>query len=490
MRKIILHSTFIIIILCAIPLIAAAQIFPIANGSDNTMGGGGAFDGTNMLLSIRGDSTGPNVITVQRVSPGGTLVGSRIATGKTGSSPMLAFDGSRYLMVWTDVFPIFAGGDTNGIGNIYGQFIETSGASSGNSFTIATDVNIKFGQGRGSIQCYDTTYIITYVKGPDHHTDYLYAQRIGKSGALIGTPVQISSQYAREHAVAFDGTNFLIAWCKVDHPATDDEIMGQLLSSSGALVGGNFVIDGSEVASDNPVTMVFDGSRYLVMFHDQAIADGDWNLIGRFVTPSGTPAERFLICDSTKSPFYVTAAFDGRNYMITWIERAGSTRIRGQYYTVAGTPINSAFTLFDTSGGKFPMGGVGGFLEEHFFVSAVMIDSAFSDLDIYGLLWNASPTAIVENGSQNSVRTFALDQNFPNPFNPSTTITYSLSSDGPVLLTVSDLLGRTVATPVNEIQHRGTHRITFNAGNLSSGVYIYSLRAGLFTDIKKMILMR
>ena len=85
---------------------------------------------------------------------------------------------------------------------------------------------------------------------------------------------------------------------------------------------------------------------------------------------------------------------------------------------------------------------------------------------------------------------FSLSQNFPNPFNPSTMIQYSIADAQRVELKVYDLLGREVQTLVNEMQNPGSYNVMFNAQNLSSGVYFYKLTAGSFTDIRKMTLVK
>jgi len=85
---------------------------------------------------------------------------------------------------------------------------------------------------------------------------------------------------------------------------------------------------------------------------------------------------------------------------------------------------------------------------------------------------------------------FALHQNYPNPFNPSTAIKYDLPSDVHVTLRVYDLLGRTVATLVDEMQQSGYHQYQFDATNIASGVYFYSMKAGEFSTVKKLLLLR
>jgi len=83
-----------------------------------------------------------------------------------------------------------------------------------------------------------------------------------------------------------------------------------------------------------------------------------------------------------------------------------------------------------------------------------------------------------------------LSQNYPNPFNPSTVITYALKSSQNVNLTVYDQLGRQVAVLVNDKRSNGSHQITFDASNLSSGIYFYRLRTENSLLTKKMLLIK
>jgi hypothetical protein len=88
------------------------------------------------------------------------------------------------------------------------------------------------------------------------------------------------------------------------------------------------------------------------------------------------------------------------------------------------------------------------------------------------------------------VSTFTLAQNYPNPFNPSTNISYTVGSHQFVSLQVYDVLGRKVATLVNEAKDAGTYSVRFDASSLPSGVYLYRLQAGNFSETKKLLLMK
>ena len=96
----------------------------------------------------------------------------------------------------------------------------------------------------------------------------------------------------------------------------------------------------------------------------------------------------------------------------------------------------------------------------------------------------------IEGASGETVTDYRLEQNYPNPFNPSTTIKFDVADFGLVNLKVYDVLGNEVATLINKELPAGNYRVTFDASQLASGVYIYRLRAGGFIVSKKMILLK
>jgi len=105
------------------------------------------------------------------------------------------------------------------------------------------------------------------------------------------------------------------------------------------------------------------------------------------------------------------------------------------------------------------------------------------DADNFSLL--GSSDAEISNPEE-----YTIVENYPNPFNPTTTISYSLVEAGKVSLTVYDLAGRQVAEVVNGLREAGTHEVTFDATGLSSGVYIYQLSADGVRTSGKMMLMK
>ncbi len=97
---------------------------------------------------------------------------------------------------------------------------------------------------------------------------------------------------------------------------------------------------------------------------------------------------------------------------------------------------------------------------------------------------------VTSNNERETPEKFALYQNYPNPFNPTTNIRYSLAEASDVTLTVYDVLGRRVATLVNEVQSSGQYTVNFDATRLASGTYIYRLQTGDFVSVKKMMLIK
>jgi len=85
---------------------------------------------------------------------------------------------------------------------------------------------------------------------------------------------------------------------------------------------------------------------------------------------------------------------------------------------------------------------------------------------------------------------YSLDQNYPNPFNPNTTIYYNIKENGLVQIKVFDMQGQEIAELVNSIQGSGSYKVNFDASNLPSGLYIYTITTNDFKQSKKMLLLK
>ncbi|MBE0571755.1 MAG: right-handed parallel beta-helix repeat-containing protein [Ignavibacteriaceae bacterium] len=117
-----------------------------------------------------------------------------------------------------------------------------------------------------------------------------------------------------------------------------------------------------------------------------------------------------------------------------------------------------------------------------------------NDMGAYGgpntINWIVTDVENDEKENSQTPNEFKLSQNFPNPFNPKTTIQYSIKERTPVELVLYDILGRVVEVLVNEEQDAGYYKVDFIAGNLASGIYLYRLKVGDFIETKKMLLIK
>ncbi len=117
-------------------------------------------------------------------------------------------------------------------------------------------------------------------------------------------------------------------------------------------------------------------------------------------------------------------------------------------------------------------------------------DNAWHNPSVFGDVPLVTTTGVDDNGFGETPAQFSLQQNFPNPFNPTTTIRYALSRSSDVRIMVYNTLGQEVAVLINEYQSEGNHNIQFNATHLSSGVYFISMQAGSNHFKRKIVLLK
>ena len=117
-------------------------------------------------------------------------------------------------------------------------------------------------------------------------------------------------------------------------------------------------------------------------------------------------------------------------------------------------------------------------------------DDSVSTLFMLDIICNNTPTGVGGQPSSLLPASYALGQNYPNPFNPSTTVHYEVPQATYVKITVYEVLGREVATLVNELKQPGRYEAVFDGRNLASGVYLYRMQAGSFVQTRKLLMIR
>ncbi len=117
-------------------------------------------------------------------------------------------------------------------------------------------------------------------------------------------------------------------------------------------------------------------------------------------------------------------------------------------------------------------------------------DQSWSSTARWLYTWIGDQWTVGVNDEEVTPFTYELFQNYPNPFNPATQIKYSVAKSGMVSIKIFDILGRQVKELVNEFHAAGVYSVSFNAANLSSGVYLYQVKADGFQSTKKMMLIK
>lgn len=137
--------------------------------------------------------------------------------------------------------------------------------------------------------------------------------------------------------------------------------------------------------------------------------------------------------------------------------------------------------------GFIPVGAVGDTTQAGIVVWSNDVKNVIKIIGAQGVIGPIDTDVAEKN---HTARAYQLLQNYPNPFNPATTIAYSVPELGHVSLKVFDLLGREVATLVDDMKLAGNYKVNFDASKLPSGMYIYQLQTDNFTRIRKMVLLR
>lgn len=199
----------------------------------------------------------------------------------------------------------------------------------------------------------------------------------------------------------------------------------------------------------------------------------------------GGPSTELLssICQTYDGGFIMTgytSSFGFGGSTDLWLVRTNNLGDTLWTKSVGGSSYERGFSVQTTT-------------DSGFIVTGYTTSNGASDVYLVRLKNNNQTTGI-EVDEDLELTTFKLFQNYPNPFNPSTKIRFSIPNVGTGLaltvLKVYDVLGNEIAALVNEYKEAGTYEIDFNANQLSSGIYFYTLSTGSFIETKKMILLR
>jgi len=469
--------------------------------------------GSQLRTTIAGDGSGGAIVTwqygsypsyshiyAQRIDSAGVrkwpAAGVPVCTA-TGDqfNPTIASDNAGgAIIAWRD--------QRNGpADDVYAQRIDSSGSALWTVDGVAISATTGYQSNPAIVSDDAGGAIITWTDSRNGSNTDIYAQRISALGAALwtsnGVEISVGAEEQSSPMIVGDGIGgAIIAWQDSRNTANYD-IYAQRVSASGVVqwaANGTAISTAAgfqyapAIASDDSGGAIMTWWSYLSGEYDVYARRIDAAGVAQW-TPDGVPICT-LAASRQDGPTITKDGFGGA--YIAWMD-----------YRSGGNPDIYAQRI-DASGGiQWPADGVGistttGSQSAPTIVHDGISGAIMAWVDTRGIYASRVNSAGALGGTSVAVEetddripgAFALMQNFPNPFNPSTTLSYSLSVSSRVDLRVFDLLGREVAELVNREQHPGTYTVAFDASGLASGMYFYRLTAGDFAQTKKLLLTK
>ena len=297
------------------------------------------FDGTNYLVVWQDERNGDTSdIYGARVNrAGGVLDPSGIAITTAANaqySPSVAFAGTNYLVVWQDRrnYPSF---------DIYGARVNQAGLVL-DSIGIAISTAM-YDQGEPSVAFNDTNYLVVWQDNRNSSFD-IYGARVSQTGTILdsaGTVISLAAYWQSSPSVAFDSTNYLVAW--QDNRNSQFDIYGARVSQTGSVLDANSIAISTAAYSQVSPSVAFDGTNYLVVWQDNR--NGSFDIYGARVSPTGAVLDTSGIAISTTADdqYSSSIACNGTNHFVVWTdERNGRGNIYGARVSQTGTVLDSA----------------------------------------------------------------------------------------------------------------------------------------------------
>ena len=377
---------------------------------------------------------------------------------------------------------------------IYGQLFENDGTNRGGEFQINTYTNDDQASpsvygltGGGFVSCWTSLE-------QDGSFHGVYGQMYDNFSNKRGGEFQVNTYTENgQNGACISGLlggGFLVCWQSFGQDGSWYGIYAQLFYSDGSKHGTEFQVNSHvELYQVGPRTCELSNGDFIICW-DNLDNSGENSFCKYFL---GTPLVHSLYSFSLKIPLY-DETLNSTTVNFEW-QKASQIHLNFQweleyslYLDQSEDFINpqkysgiydTTYSLQDLTPGQTYFWKV--------LAKNIEGDSLWSS-EIFGFY--VSPAAAIENDLNLKPETFKLYANYPNPFNPSTVISYHIPVISDVELSIYNLLGQKVKMLVSEKQSAGHHTFEWDAGEFASGVYFYRIEAGEFQDVKKMILLR
>jgi len=408
--------------------------------------------------------------------------------------PAVAMDAvGNFVVVWED--------KRNGWYNrdIYAQRYAADGTPIGDNFKVNDDQGSAGPEYPAVAMDAAGNFVVVWQDRRNDDWD-IYAQRYAADGTPIGNNFKVNdntgSLWQRLPSVAVDAVgNVLVVW--QDGYNRNWDIYAQRYAADGTPIGDNFKVNDDSGSAEqwSPAVAMDAAGNFVVVWQDER--NDDWDIYAQRYAADGTPiGSNFKVNDDQGSArqWVPAVAMDAvGNFVVVWEdERNGDWDIYGQRYSSDGTPLGNNFivTKYRYKDQFQPDVKL---WNGRIYTVWTTTHAGGTGLDIWAnvLDWNDPYTRIAED-SPASVETYYLAPNYPNPFNPSTTIRYHLPRASRVKLQVYNPLGQVVRTLVEAQQPAGRYTVQWDGRDdsgrqLPAGVYFYRLKAGQFEQVRKCV---
>ncbi|MFH2034812.1 MAG: T9SS type A sorting domain-containing protein, partial [Candidatus Zixiibacteriota bacterium] len=433
-------------------------------------------------------------IYLQLISSGGTLSGGNILLNTDNSSvpqsePSLAVSDTAILTVWNDTRSVI--GMTGQ--RIFGKYLDYNGVSISGEFVISDSSNINI-KSQPQVTLLPNNTALVVWQEITGGMPMVLGRFLNPDGTFLSSIFTISND---ANDIGNDDINlsvspgniFVIGWIARDAAGGPMAVVARY-NASGAFINrftytspiGGVDISDIAIAIDNSehIYLLWEGSDSRLYF-SRCSSTGLIDINGS------------MIEDVSSADFEPAITVDSDGNMILCYIRT-SANIRRLYYQVFNTSLN-AFLKSYASPLVVPFMGSPSIAVANHDLYFVWVDPREDGMNIYSASITYTPSAMDDDKNIVIPDNFSLEQNFPNPFNPSTTIRFNLPHLSKVNLSIYNLLGEKVMTLIDREMTAGVHSISWNGEDengikIGSGIYFYRLNSGQYEQSRKMILLK
>jgi hypothetical protein len=378
-----------------------------------------AFDGTNYLVVWTDYRNGSNSADIYgtRVSISGTVLdpdGIAICTAASyQGDPSVAFGGTNYLVVWTDRRNFWVSYD-----DVYGARVSVDGTVlDAQGIVISTQA---YNQSEPAVAFDGTNYFVVWYDLRSGSYDDIYGARVSTNGSVLdlsGIAISTAAYYQMYPAIAFDGTNYLVVWADWRSSyAGYPDIYGARVSKSGVVLDPSGRAISTAEDDQRQPALAFDGTNYLAVWYDWRGFSGYPEIYGARINKSGSVLDPsgIEICSAWNRQYFPAVAFDGSNYLVVWQDYRSGTNydIYGTRLTPGGSVLDPAGIAISTATNDqvYPALGRGNFGSILVAYSSFVATAPYGSYRAWGNLWNTCGEPIPGQPSNLTARTASVSE--------------------------------------------------------------------------------